>query len=86
MKEGLGPEGGVGEKQFDKLKAEFEPLTKLMAEVLGENVEKGVVYSRTAVCPCAVTTSEHGRSPGGNMKAWALRDSSMTSHLGLKMI
>ena len=57
---GLGPEGGVGEKQFDKPKAEFEPLTKLMEEVLGENVEKVVVSYRTAVCPCAVTTSEYG--------------------------
>ena len=35
--------------------------------------------------PCAMTMYEHGRSPGCNMKVWALRDSPMTSQLGLEM-
>ena len=44
------------------LEAEFEPLTKLMKEVLGDKVEKVIVSSRMADSPCVLTTSEYGWS------------------------
>ena len=44
-------------KKIEEMKAEFEPLTKLMKEVLGDKVEKVLVSSRMADSPCVLTTS-----------------------------
>merc|ERR1712222_5890 len=80
-KEGLDLEDEDEKKKLEELKAEFEPLTKLMKEVLGDKVEKVVISSRMADSPCVLTTSEYGWSANMEriMKAQALRDNSMTS-------
>merc|ERR1712162_22620 len=82
-KEGLDIEDEDEKKKIEELKAEFEPLTKLMKEVLGDKVEKVLISSRMADSPCVLTTSEYGWS--ANMeritKAQALRDNSMTSYM-----
>merc|ERR1712235_65441 len=82
-KEGLDIDDEDEKKKFEELKAEFEPLTKLMKEVLGDKTEKVVVSSRMADSPCVLTTSEHGWSANMEriMKAQALRDNSMTSYM-----
>merc|ERR1711874_367460 len=82
-KEGLDIDDEDEKKKFEELKAEFEPLTKLMKEVLGDKTEKVVVSSRMADSPCVLTTSEYGWSANMEriMKAQALRDNSMTSYM-----
>merc|ERR1712194_427691 len=55
-KEGLDLEDEDEKKKLEEMKAEFEPLTKLMKEVLGDKVEKVIVSSRMADSPCVLTT------------------------------
>merc|ERR1712185_447337 len=61
-KEGLDIDDEDDKKKLEELKAEFEPLTKLMKEVLGDKVEKVMVSSRIVDSPCVLTTSEYGWS------------------------
>merc|ERR1712146_348206 len=71
----------MGKKEEEK--ARFEPLCKLMKEVLGDKVEKVVVSNRIDESPCVLVTSEHGWTANMEriMKAQALRDNSMTSYM-----
>merc|ERR1712194_890883 len=82
-KKGLEIEDEDEKKKLEELKAEFEPLTKLMKEVLGDKVEKVIISFRMADSPCVLTTSEYGWSANMEriMKAQALRDNSMTSYM-----
>merc|ERR1711959_73772 len=82
-KEGLDLADEDEKKKIEELKAEFEPLTKLMKEVLGDKTEKVMVSSRVVDSPCVLVTSEYGWSANMEriMKAQALRDNSMTSYM-----
>merc|ERR1712124_223784 len=64
-KEGLDIADEDEKKKLEELKAEFEPLTKLMKEVLGDKVEKVIISSRIVDSPCVLTTSEYGWSANG---------------------
>jgi molecular chaperone HtpG len=70
-------------KKQEELKAKFEPLCKLIKDVLGDKVEKVVVSTRIDESPCVLVTSEHGWTANMEriMKAQALRDNSMTSYM-----
>jgi molecular chaperone HtpG len=82
-KEGLELDDEDEKKKMEELKAEFEPLCKLMKEVLGDKTEKVMVSSRVVDSPCVLVTSEYGWSANMEriMKAQALRDNSMTSYM-----
>merc|ERR1711901_8186 len=82
-KEGLDIDDEDEKKKLEELKAEFEPLCKLMKEVLGDKTEKVIVSSRVVDSPCVLVTSEYGWSANMEriMKAQALRDNSMTSYM-----
>merc|ERR1719352_2203047 len=82
-KEGLDLDDEDEKKKMEELKAKFEPLCKLMKEVLGDKVEKVMVSNRVVDSPCVLVTSEYGWSANMEriMKAQALRDNSMTSYM-----
>merc|ERR1711876_91799 len=83
-KEGMGLDDTEEEKKAkEEEKARFEPLCKLMKDVLGDKVGKCVVSHRIDESPCVLVTSEHGWTANMEriMKAQALRDNSMTSYM-----
>jgi molecular chaperone HtpG len=83
-KEGLELDSTEDEKKKqEELKAKFEPLCKLIKDVLGDKVEKVQVSNRIDDSPCVLVTSEHGWTANMEriMKAQALRDNSMTSYM-----
>merc|ERR1711977_425286 len=56
-KEGLKFDESEDEKKaFEELKADYEPLCKLMKEILGDKTEKVVVSERLTDAPCCLVT------------------------------
>jgi len=83
-KEGLDLEETEDEKKkLEEQKASFEPLCKLIKEVLADKVEKVLIGTRIEGSPCVLVTGEYGWSANMEriMKAQALRDASMSTYM-----
>merc|ERR1712060_165049 len=86
-KEGLKFEETEEEKKaWEELTADFEPLSKLMKEILGDKVEKVIMSERVTESPCVLVTGEYGWTANMEriMRAQALRDNSMSSYMASK--
>merc|ERR1711872_957141 len=76
-KEGLElPEDEEEKKKREADKEKFEPLCKVMKDILDKKVEKVVVSNRLVTSPCCIVTSQYGWTANMEriMKAQALRD------------
>merc|ERR1712167_199764 len=83
-KEGLELDESEDEKKKkEEEKAKFEPLCKLMKDILGDKVEKVILGNRIEDSPCVLVTSEYGWPANMEriMKAQALRDSSQSGYM-----
>merc|ERR1712121_142231 len=86
-KEGLElPEDEEEKKKHEEAKAKFEPLCKVMKDILDKKVEKVVVSSRLVSSPCCIVTSQYGWTANMEriMKAQALRDTSTMGYMAAK--
>merc|ERR1711868_329002 len=86
-KEGLElPEDEEEKKKREADKEKFEPLCKVMKDILDKKVEKVVVSSRLVNSPCCIVTSQYGWTANMEriMKAQALRDTSTMGYMAAK--
>merc|ERR1712025_1492920 len=86
-KEGLElPEDEEEKKKKESDKEKFEPLCKVMKDILDKKVEKVVVSSRLVSSPCCIVTSQYGWTANMEriMKAQALRDTSTMGYMAAK--
>merc|ERR1712053_37144 len=86
-KEGLElPEDEEEKKKMEADKEKFEPLCKVMKDILDKKVEKVVVSNRLVNSPCCIVTSQYGWTANMEriMKAQALRDTSTMGYMAAK--
>merc|ERR1739838_479504 len=86
-KEGLElPEDEEEKKKMEADKEKFEPLCKVMKDILDKKIEKVVVSNRLVSYPCCIVTSQYGWTANMEriMKAQALRDTSTMGYMAAK--
>merc|ERR1712211_143120 len=77
---------GEEKKKKEADKAKFEPLCKVMKDILDKKGEKVVVSNRLVSSPCCIVTSQYGCTANMEriMKAQALRDTSTMGYMAAK--
>merc|ERR1719346_309882 len=86
-KEGLVlPTDEEEEKIFEEKKTKFEPLCKVMKDILDKQVDKVAVSNRLETSPCCIVTAQYGWSANMEriMRAQALKDSSTLGYMSAK--
>merc|ERR1711971_1135175 len=86
-KEGLElPEDEEEKAKTEANKVKYEPLCKVMKDILDKKVEKVVVSNRLVNSPCCIVTSQYGWTANMEriMKAQALRDTSTMGYMAAK--
>jgi molecular chaperone HtpG len=86
-KEGLElPADEEEKKKYEADKEKYEPLCKVMKDILDKKVEKVLVSNRLVSSPCCIVTSQYGWSATMEriMKAQALRDTSTMGYMAAK--
>ena len=86
-KEGLELPGEEDEKKkFEELKSKYEPLCKVMKDLLDKKVEKVVISQRLVTSPCCIVTGQYGWTANMEriMKAQALRDTNTMGYMAAK--
>merc|ERR1712076_221441 len=86
-KEGLKlPTDEEEEKIFEEKKTKFEPLCKVMKDVLDKQVDKVAVSNRLVTSPCCIVTARYGWSANMEriMRAQALKDTSTMGYMSAK--
>merc|ERR1712076_295258 len=86
-KEGLKlPTDEEEEKIFEEKKTKFEPLCKVMKDILDSSVEKVSVSNRLVTSPCCIVTAQYGWSANMEriMRAQALKDTSTMGYMSAK--
>merc|ERR1712032_1054254 len=86
-KEGLElPEDEEEKAKTEANKVKFEPLCKVMKDILDKKVEKVVVSNRLVSSPCCIVTSQYGWTANMEriMKAQALGDTSTMGYMAAK--
>merc|ERR1712106_1285784 len=86
-KEGLElPEDEEEKKKMEVDKEKFEPLCKVMKDILDKKVDRVVVSSRLVSSQCCIVTSQYGWTANMEriMKAQALRDTSTMGYMAAK--
>merc|ERR1719320_115382 len=80
------PEDEEEKKKREEDVKKFEPLCKVMKDILDKKVEKVVVSSRLVSSPCCIVTSQYGWTANMEriMKAQALRDTSTMGYMAAK--
>jgi molecular chaperone HtpG len=86
-KEGLKlPEDEDEAKAFEEKKTKFEPLCKVVKDILDKNIEKVAVSNRLVQSPCCIVTAQFGWSANMEriMKAQALKDTASMGYMAAK--
>merc|ERR1712021_94579 len=80
------PEDEDEKQKMEANKEKFEPLCKVMKDILDKKVERVVVSSRLVSSPCCIVTSQYGWTANMEriMKAQALRDTSTMGYMAAK--
>jgi len=80
------PEDEEEAKAFEEKKTKFEPLCKVVKDILDKNIEKVAVSNKLVQSPCCIVTAQFGWSANMEriMKAQALKDTASMGYMAAK--